>query len=291
LPIRRVLAVVCAPLVVALLVGGCQQSWPGTDGTDRVAAVSAAEPPPQVLVAGVTSEVFSSAKKVDDPQVLFIHGGSYVHEASALHAPFFGDLLDAVDATITMPVYALAPEHGYQVAYTQVQDVYLELRRSHPDSPIVLMGGSAGGGLALGFAQTLLEQGLPQPDRIVLLSPWLDLTLTNPEIERIDPSDVLLDRDALVPNGLAWAHGDDPSDYRLSPVTGPLEGLAPTTVLAGTNDILYPDTQVLETRARAAGLDFELVSFAGADHIFVMSPGEPGDKARAIVQNLIDQAE
>lgn len=274
-------------LLVGLLVVACGQAWSGRNDADRVAAASAALPPKQALVAGVTSEVFSSAEKASDVQVLFIHGGSYVHEASALHAPFFDRILDTVDATITMPIYALAPEYGYRVAYEQIMDVYLELRRSHPDSPIVLMGGSAGGGLALGFAESLLEAGVAQPDRIVLLSPWLDLTLTNPAIPAIDTTDVLLDRDALVPNGLAWAHGDDPSGYRLSPVNGTLTGLAPTTVLAGTNDILYPDTLVLETQAEAAGVDFELTSFSGADHIFTMTPGTAGDEARAIVESII----
>jgi len=284
---RRLLVALCGMLLVGLLVVACGQAWSGQNDADRVAAASAALPPKQALVAGVTSEVFSSAEKASDVQVLFIHGGSYVHEASALHAPFFDRILDTVDATITMPIYALAPEHGYQVAYEQIMDVYLELRRSHPDSPIVLMGGSAGGGLALGFAESLLEEGIAQPDRIVLLSPWLDLTLTNPAIPAIDTTDVLLDRDALVPNGLAWAHGDDPSGYRLSPVNGTLTGLAPTTVLAGTNDILYPDTLVLETRAEAAGVDFELTSFSGADHIFAMTPGAAGDEARAIVESII----
>ena len=284
---RRLLVALSGMLLIALVMVACGQAWPGDVDADRVAAASAAQPPKQVLVAGVTSEVFSSAEKASDAQVLFIHGGSYVHEASALHAPFFDHLLDSVDATITMPIYALAPEHGYQVAYTQIMDVYLELRRSHPDSPIVLMGGSAGGGLALGFAESLLEQGIHQPDRIVLLSPWLDLTLTNPAIPGIDATDVLLDRDALVPNGLAWAHGDDPSGYRLSPVNGTLAGLAPTTVLVGTNDILYPDTLVLETRAEAAGLDFELESFTGADHVFAMTKGAAGDEARSIIESII----
>jgi acetyl esterase/lipase len=275
-------------LLIPLMLGACQSSLSSADEGGRVAAVSAAEPPEQSLVGGVTSEIFSSAQSPSDAQVLFIHGGSYVHEASALHAPFFTDVLGSVHATITMPIYALAPEHGYQVAYSQIRDVYLALRESHPDSPVVLMGGSAGGGFALGFAQSLVEEGLPQPDRILLLSPWLDLGLTNPAIAAVDKTDVLLDRDALIPNGLAWAHGDDPAGYRLSPINGSLAGLAPTTVLAGTNDILYPDALVLETRARAAGLDFELISFAGADHIFAMSSGASGDRAQGIIETLID---
>ncbi|WP_374945428.1 alpha/beta hydrolase [Agreia sp.] len=283
---RRLLATACGMLLIPLVLGACQSTLSGANAGDRVAVVSA-EPPTQILTGSITSEVFSSATRASDVQVLFIHGGSYVHEASALHASFFERILRSANATVTMPIYALAPEHGYRVAYAQLLDVYLELRESHPDSPIVLMGGSAGGGFALGFAQSLVEQNVPQPDRIVLLSPWLDLSLTNPSIAAVDRTDVLLDRDALIANGLAWAHGDDPAAYRLSPINGSLIGLAPTTVLAGTNDILYPDALVLEARARASGLDFDLTSFAGADHVFVMTPGSSGDRARSIIERLI----
>jgi monoterpene epsilon-lactone hydrolase len=284
---RRLVAVLCGALLVVGTLGACRQASSSSGVSDRVAEASAAEPAAQVLVAGVTSEQFSSASSSSDVQVLFLHGGSYVHEASALHAPFFDELLRAVHATITMPVYALAPENGYRVAYAQVQDVYLELRRRHPDSPIVLMGGSAGGGFALGFAQHLLEEGLPQPDRLVLISPWLDLTLANPAIPALDRVDVLLDRDALLPNGIAWAHGDDPRGYLLSPINGTLTGVAPTTVLAGTNDILYPDALLLKSKAFAAGLDLNFHGFEGADHVFAMSAGTAGDQARDIIKGVL----
>src|SRR3712207_7656426 len=49
-------------------------------------------------------------------------------------------------------------------------------------STVTLAGDSAGGGLALGLAQTLRDQGLPQPRRLLLVSPWLDLTLGNPDL-------------------------------------------------------------------------------------------------------------
>jgi monoterpene epsilon-lactone hydrolase len=284
---RRLLVVFCGALLLVGALGACQQAWPSSDVSDRAADASAARPAAQVLVAGVTSEQFSSASSSSDVQVLFLHGGSYVHQASALHGPFFDEVLRSVHATITMPVYSLAPENGYRVAYAQVLDVYLELRHRHPDSPIVLMGGSAGGGFALGFAQQLVEQGLPLPDRLVLISPWLDLTLANPDIATVDRADDLLDRDALLPDGMAWAHGDDPRGYRLSPINGALDGLPPTTVLVGTNDILYPDALLLKSKALSAGLDLDFHRFDGADHVFAMSDGEAGERARSIIEGVL----
>ena len=274
-------------LALGLGLAGCADSAIDPE----TVALAAATPVPLQTIAGVPAEVFDTADSPNDAQLLFIHGGSYVHEASSLHAPFFEKILSAVPATITMPVYALAPEHGYQEAYEQMLAVYQELRRAHPDAPVVLMGGSAGGGFALGFAQHLVRLGLPQPDRIVLISPWLDLTLQNPRIEAADRADVLLDRDALIPNGLAWAHGDDPADYRLSPINGSLYSLAPVTVLVGTQDLLYPDVQRLQTAAESAGLDFDFHVYEGADHAFAMSAGSAGDDARSRIEALISGLE
>src|SRR3712207_7795789 len=47
---------------------------------------------------------------------------------------------------------------------------------------------SAGGGLALGLAQGLEEAGLPQPRRLVLIAPWLDLTLRDRKSTRLNSS-------------------------------------------------------------------------------------------------------
>ena len=47
---------------------------------------------------------------------------------------------------------------------------------------LTIMGDSAGGGMSLALAQKFREECLPQPSNIVLLSPWLDITMTNPDI-------------------------------------------------------------------------------------------------------------
>ena len=48
------------------------------------------------------------------------------------------------------------------------------------------MGDSAGGQIALSFAQSLNDKSLPQPGHIVLLSPVLDATFSNPETKNMN---------------------------------------------------------------------------------------------------------
>lgn len=51
---------------------------------------------------------------------------------------------------------------------------------------MTIMGDSAGGQIALSFAQYLKkETQLPQPGHIVMLSPVLDATFSNPEAKNM----------------------------------------------------------------------------------------------------------
>jgi epsilon-lactone hydrolase len=113
---------------------------------------------------------------------------------------------------VEVPLYGLAPQHTYREAYPLVHAVWRELTRETVPGGVALAGDSAGGGLALGLAQELIaDAGARSPDRLVLLSPWLDLTLGNPRIADYARSDPWLARPGLVEVGRAWAGTTRPS--------------------------------------------------------------------------------
>lgn len=69
-----------------------------------------------------------------------------------------------------VPDYGLAPQHTYREASQFVTAVYEQLLAEVDASAVTDAGDSAGGGLALGLAQTLSEGGLPQPSQVTLIS-------------------------------------------------------------------------------------------------------------------------
>jgi epsilon-lactone hydrolase len=107
------------------------------------------------------------------------------------------------------------------------------------------MGDSAGGGMALAVAEMLRDQGREQPARLVLISPWLDVTMTDPRQATIEPTDPTQSRPGLVEHGRLYAGDLNTTDYRVSPLHGDLHGLAPITVFAADRDILYTDAVTL----------------------------------------------
>ncbi|MFC9930871.1 alpha/beta hydrolase fold domain-containing protein [Streptomyces sp. NPDC127190] len=217
--------------------------------------------------------------------VVYLHGGAYIRDLSPRHWQLISQLADA-GVRVEVPHYGLAPKYTYRDAYPFVTAVYRDLLSDLDAGQLTIMGDSAGAGLALGVAQSLVGSGLPQPARVVLISPWLDLTLTNPAIPEVEARDPFLTTSSLLAAGRSWADGDDPVQPRLSPVNGPLAPLAPIDVYIGTRDVFYPDVRRLEERAAAEGAAVNVIVCEGAVHAYPLVPAPEGRAAaRAIVRS------
>ncbi len=203
-------------------------------------------------------------------QLLYLHGGGYVLDFNpALYWGVVAGLATATGRTVTVPIYPVAPEHGHRDAYAMLIPLYQRLLESHRPDEIAFAGDSAGGGLALGLCHLLREHGLPQPSDCVLLSPWLDLTLSNPAIAAVDRIDPLLNAAHLRECGRLWAGGESLDDPKLSPVNAPLRGLAKLAVFTGTLDVLNPDARVLRDRAAKEGVELVWRETPGAIHVWM----------------------
>ena len=167
-----------------------------------------------------------------------------------------------------MPIYPIAPEHGFHEMFGMVMEVYRDLLRETRAADIVFVGDSAGGNMAVVLTMMAAQSGLPSPGRHVLISPGLDMSLSNPavfEAAKLDPW-------LAIPGGLEairlYAAGFDRTDWRISPLYGDLSVLPKTLLLTGTRDILHPDSLVFAERARAAGVDVELFVEPGMLHVW-----------------------
>ncbi len=214
---------------------------------------------------------------------VYLHGGAYVSGIAPQHWSLIGRLADA-GVHVEAPLYPLAPQHTYRDAYPVVSEVYRQAAADAPPGGLVLAGDSAGGGFALGLAQDLLGGDVRRPDRLVLLSPWLDLTLGHPRLPEFERRDPWLAKPGLVEAGRAWAGGDDPTLPRLSPGNGPVQGLPPVALFVGSRELAYPDAESFARAAAAAGVDVDLTVADGALHVYPLLPAPEGaEGTRAVV--------
>jgi acetyl esterase/lipase len=220
--------------------------------------------------------------------VLYLHGGGYVNEMLRWHWYLLARLTRSVPARFVVPMYPVAPRGAAADVVPAVTDLLADLvTRARAGKAgaarVVLMGDSAGGGLALAAAQVARDRGAPQPDRIVLVSPWLDVTMTDPDQPALAVKDRILAVPGLAEAGRRWAGTLDPADPLASPLYGDLTGLTPLTVLCGTHDVLLPDSRRLAARATATGLEIDYHEAAGLPHGYPLFPIPEARAARTIL--------
>ncbi|MDP7701667.1 alpha/beta hydrolase [Mycobacterium sp. TY815] len=213
--------------------------------------------------------------------VIYLHGGGWVNEITSAHWQLAAQIAHQAGATVVVPIYPLLPT----ATAADVLPEIVDMAAQHAD--VCLAGDSAGGQMALSAALMLRDDhGMAIP-ATVLISPALDLSLGNPDIASVEPTDPWLGRDALHVYAERW-RGDLPvDDPRVSPLAADLTGLGPLTVFSGTRDILNPDARLLAEKAAAAGVDIEYYEQPGLIHVYPLTPTPEGRAAcRIIVERI-----
>ncbi len=201
--------------------------------------------------------------------VLPLHGGAFFAGSPETHRGLGGELAVRAQAAVPLPDYRLAPEHRWPAAPDDALAVYQGLLAAgHAAARIVVSGDSCGANLALGLALRLRELGLPQPAGLVLLSPFVDLTLGNPSVTNLAERDPMLTAHVLRRGGDAWRGPLAADDPRVSPAFADLAGLPPLLIQVGSEEILLDDALRLAERARADGVTVDCHVHAGLWHDF-----------------------
>ncbi|MFC4561345.1 alpha/beta hydrolase fold domain-containing protein [Nocardiopsis mangrovi] len=211
--------------------------------------------------------------------VMVLHGGAYVEQISGMHWRLIHQLVARLRARVWAPIYPLAPQGTADTVVPEIARFTREIvDRCSGDT--VLIGDSAGGGLALAAAQRLRDGGGHRPSRLILISPWLDVTMDNPDIPAVEHRDPELSRAGLRFAGDLWAGDLDPAHPLASPINGRMDGLPPCTVFIGTHDVLNPDTHRFRAAAERAGVDVDFHEGAGQIHVYPLYPIPEGRRAR-----------
>jgi acetyl esterase/lipase len=113
----------------------------------------------------------------------------------------------------------------------------------------VLVGDSAGGRPALALALSLRDRGGPQPGRLVLHSPWADLTTSPRTPRRSSERDTWLFLGKLHAYAGWWAGSpDDLGRAEVSPALALWTGCPRPLMFCGTRDTLAPGCRLLAER-------------------------------------------
>ncbi len=217
------------------------------------------------------------------PALLWAHGGGFVIGSPRSHAGLAGHLALAAGADVYLPDYRRAPEHPHPAATDDFFAAYRAvLERGHDPARVAIGGDSAGGAIAILSALAIREMDLPSPAAMVLISPVTDLAATGASIESKASAEPLLRRDWLRDAYRAYAGPLALTDPRVSPLYAELDGLPPTLIQVGEDEILLDDSIRFADRAWGAGVEVELERFPGLWHDFQVEATLLRDAADAV---------
>ena len=201
------------------------------------------------------------------PLTLYLHGGGYYVGGLATHAAFAARLGRALGGRVLFADYRLAPEHPFPAAFDDALDAWRKAA-SMARGPLMLAGDSAGGGLALAVCQAARYAHLLEPDRLILLSPWLDMTLSGDSLSANAATDSMLSPEILSKMRGLYLGDQDAADRRASPLFDANTQLPPTLVIYSQSEVLRDDATRLVARLRANGTPVTALPVAGMPHVF-----------------------
>jgi epsilon-lactone hydrolase len=202
--------------------------------------------------------------------ILYLHGGGFMAPISAWQVSYAARMADELEARVVLPDYPLAPEHTWRDSHRELVEL---AERLATGDELVIAGDSSGGGLALAIAESVRDRGGPQPSRLLLISPWVDLTTSTPETPGLDAIDPWLFIGKVKAYAGWWAGTpEDLGRPEVSPGLGDLSGLPPALMFCGTRDLLVPGCRLLARRAADAGWDLTYVEEPGLIHVYPLLP-------------------
>lgn len=222
-----------------------------------------------VSADGMPAEFQTAPDARLDRVVLYLHGGGYVIGSIKSHRYLMQNISRASGARTLGIDYRLAPENAFPAALEDATNAYCWLlSQGFERQGIAIAGDSAGGGLALATLVNLRDRGIPLPAAGVLISPWTDLTGTAGSVSSRASIDPLVNPAELFKLAAHYLGNVDPSNPLVSPVFADLQGLPPLLIHVGGREILYDDACRVADKARAAGVETELLHEPELFHVW-----------------------
>ena len=201
--------------------------------------------------------------------ILYFHGGGYCFGTAESRRALVARIAAAAGARALAIDYRLAPEHPFPAALDDAISAYRWLlgKGTSPQG-IVLMGDSAGGGLALSACMALRDGGAPLPAAVVALSPWTDLSMSGWSILRKAKSDPTVTFRNLAVCARHYLKNTNPTNPFASPLFGDFHNLPPLLIHVGSKELLLDDATRISDKADAAGVNASVEVFDGMPHVF-----------------------
>lgn len=234
----------------------------------------------EVDIKGIKAAWIESLNSIKNKGVIiYLHGGCYIYGNINNYCTIPVQISNTTGLKVLSVNYSLAPENPFPKAIEDVQNIYEYLiEEGYTSDQIVIVGDSAGGGLALATVIKLRDLKVDLPAALGLFSPWVDLTLKGDTIETLKDFDNVLSKRQLEGAAKIYAEKQELTNPLISPVFADLKNCPPMMILAGGREILLSDSINLARRANLDNTTVNFIVWDKLDHVFAVDSTLPESK-------------
>ncbi|MEO6093787.1 MAG: alpha/beta hydrolase [Novosphingobium sp.] len=226
------------------------------------------DPPAREMKLGGTRALAFAPHGTAKATLVHFHGGGYGLGAPEMAGPYAAALAERCGVEVICPQYRLAPDYPLPAGLNDGLKV-VEALRDAGCGQLILSGDSAGGGLAASLTALCVADGIKVAG-LVLLSAWLDLTVSSDCYDANAASDPLFSRASAQDSSGLYLQGWPADDPLASPLFANLAGFPPTLVSAGAGEVLFEDSRRFHAALEAAGVPAELSVIPDMEHTAVI---------------------
>lgn len=204
--------------------------------------------------------------------LLYFHGGAFIYGPVDYHWDTVKSLAQKTGSVVWLVNYPKAPENDIQKISQNIHNVYTAALEKFPLKKVVLAGDSVGGTLITALVQRLIKGGEKIPSLLILISPVMDASFTNPEIEHFESYDPILSKKGALSAKKMCAAGMSLKDPLISPLYGSFKGFPEVLLFIAENDITRPDQQLAFQKMQEEKVKVTSISGKGMPHIWPILP-------------------
>ena len=235
----------------------------------------------QEIIGNTTCYWFNPNGKINANRlIIYLHGGCFVLGSINSHTSLVSHLSEQLAMPLLFIEYSLAPENPFPAAVKEIEKVYGQILSRFPEKEIVLMGDSAGGGLAITIIADLNKWNSRLPVALVMLSPWVDLSCTNNSLLENKDSDPILTKKALQDYASMYVNGNKLQEA--SPIEKMDGKYPPTLVLVSSSEILLDDGKTIIMKIAGSQPKTRLSIHEKQNHVWLLADIHSSESKMAI---------
>lgn len=211
--------------------------------------------------------------------VIFIHGGAFVSGPAEHHWKAVEKIVKHSGKNVWLLDYPKVPEFTIEQICDNIDAVFeFAIQTAALSENILLIGDSVGGNLIMSLTQRLIQKKKEIPGKLILITPVFDASLTNKDINAIEPKDPMLGLQGVLSAKKMAAGNFDLKDEIISPIYGSFNGFPKTDIYIGEYDIMYPDAKIGANKMKKEQVQVQVINGEKMPHVFPLLPILPEAK-------------